>query len=458
MNRRDFLVNSTTASMMFALGAAAHAEKDGQSKASTPAAMPEKPKTPPINCAVIGLGAQGQAILSALAKMGAGAPVAGICDTYKTPVFVKRSTEILKNPAVPFSDDYRKVLDDKSVQAVFIATPSHKHKQIVLDALAAGKHVYCEAPLAVDLEEAKAIAQAGTAAKTIFQPGLQMRSNMQYKHVLHFIKAEALGRVTMARAQYHDRNSWSRVAPNDARQAELNWRLSQATSLGLLGEVGIHQLDVAGWFLAYHESDTKKNSNLSKEIDKPALLPLAITGHGAILAYNDGRDVQDTVQCTLEYPDNLRMVYDATLTNSFDGIYDAFFGTASAIQMRDQRAWMFKEADAPPLGWETFARKDTYSIGKVGDGTGLKMGEGIALVADASKQIARGLKPGEIGTDLSKTSIYQSIDGFLDTIRTNGKPWVSALEGYQANVLAAKANEACLKNTRIEMKKEWFVL
>ena len=204
-----------------------------------------------------------------------------------------------------------------------------------------------------------------------------MRSNMQYKHVLHFIKANALGTVAMARSQYHERNSWRRTAPNDTRQAELNWRLVQATSLGLLGEVGIHQLDVANWFLN--------------------ALPTAISGNGAIMEYKDGRDVQDTVQCVVEYPDNMRLMYDATLTNSFDGVYDAIYGTVLPMQLRDQRAWMFKEADAEPLGWETFARKDTYSIGKPEDGTGLKMGEGIALVADASKQIARGLTAGRGG-------------------------------------------------------------
>ena len=129
--------------------------------------------------------------------------------------------------------------------------------------------------------------------------------------------------------------------------------------------------------------------------------------------------------------------------------------------MRDQRAWMFKEADAEPLGWETFARKDTYSMGKPEDGTGLKVGEGIALVADASKQIARGNMAGRAKSApiLSKTSLYQSLwMAFWTRVRTKGKPWVSALEGYQANVLAAKANEACQKNTRIELKPEWFAL
>jgi len=403
-----------------------------------------KPKTPPIKVGVIGLGAQGQEIVRSLKKMGTGAPVLAICDTFTKASFVKKSTDLLENPSVTFESDYRKLLDDKNIQAVIIATPSHKHKQIALDALQAGKHVYLEAPLAVDLEEAKAIAKAGLAAKTVFQPGLQMRSNMQYHHVLKFIKGkEAVGQITMARSQYHQKSSWKRAWPTDERQAELNWRLHQATSLGLLGEVGIHSLDVANWFL----DD----------------LPIAISGQGRISVYKeDGRDIQDIVHLTMEYNHKdfgrINMLYDATLTNSFDGQFDAFYGTNSAVQLRDQRAWMFKESDALSLGWETFARKDVYSIGKPENGSGLKVGEGIALVADASKQIAAGKQPGTVGTDVSKTSIFQSLDNFLDVIRGAVKPTVTAVEGYQATLIAAKANEACLKNTRIELTKDMFSL
>ena len=440
MNRRDFLSNTTAASVAMALGGgtAYAADKDAPAKDAAPARPVEKPKTPPVNVAVIGLGAQGRAILESLSRPAIGAQVVAICDTFTAPALINKSKELVKgnNANVTVSDDYKKVLDDKNIQAVFIATPSHKHKQIVLDALAAGKHVYCEAPLAVDLAEAKEMAKAGMAAKTVFQPGLQFRSNMQYKHVFDFVKGKDLGKVTMARAQYHNRTSWRAAHPNTDRQAELNWRLSKATSLGLMGEVGIHQLDTANWFL---------NS-----------LPTSITGTGGILGWPDGRDVQDTVQCLVEYPNGLKMSYDASLTNGFDGVYDMYYGTSGSVQMRDQRAWMFKEADAVLVGWEVFARHDDYIIGKPQNSTGLKMGVGIALVADASKQLALGLQPGTVGTDVSQTSIYQSLDGFLDTIRANGKPWVNALQGYQANVVAAKASEACLTGSKIMLTKEMF--
>ena len=227
MNRRDFLQAAAASGLSFASAVGvteirAEAKKDG-------------PAGPPVGCAVIGLGKQGQDILASLAKLGASrAPIYGICDTYQTKVFVKRSSEIA--PSAAFSDDYRRTLDDKKVQAVFVATPSHKHKQIVLDALQAGKHVYCEAPLATDLEEAKAIARAGMAAKTFFMPGLQARSNAQATHVGHFVKAGDIGRVVQGRAQWHKRTTWRLAYPDPAREVELNWRLAKDSSPGLMGE------------------------------------------------------------------------------------------------------------------------------------------------------------------------------------------------------------------------------
>jgi predicted dehydrogenase len=384
-----------------------------------------------VNCAVIGLGPQGREMLAALAKLP-NAPVAAICDTYTVPAFVKRAQDIAPN--AKFVDDYRKALEDASVQAVFIATPSHRHKQIALDAIAAGKHVYCEAPLASDLAEAREIAKAGAAAKTVFQTGLQYRANKQHLHVHNFVRAGALGRqVVSGRGQWHKKMSWKRAASSPGRERELNWRLAKETSAGLMGEVGIHSLDVANWFLKG--------------------LPVAVSGFGSVFHWtNDGMEVPDTVQCLLEYPNGTRFAYDATLANSFDGSYELFLGADCAMLLRDQRAWMFKETDAPLLGWEVYARKDKLGVGEDTTATG------IALVADATKLIKQGKQPGEVGTDVSKTALYQAIQAFLTAIRTEKKPAAGALEGYQATVTALKTHEAILAGNRILFQKEWFEL
>jgi len=100
----------------------------------------------------------------------------------------------------------------------------------------------------------------------------------------------------------------------------------------LVGEVGIHQIDQAAWFLA------------SK--------PVAISGFGSVLRWTeDGREVPDTVQLLLEFAGGVNMIFDATLGNSFDSSYEGLFtGDAAAVMLRDEKAWMFKEVDSPLLG------------------------------------------------------------------------------------------------------------
>ncbi len=379
----------------------------------------------PVGCAVIGLGEQGRALLTALSN-AAGANVVRICDRYDG--IHGRAKELAPNAAV--CTDAAEVFADKAVQAVWIATPTHQHKDLVIAALAAGKHLYCEMPLAHTLDDARAIAAAAqaVAGKLVFHSGLQSRTNPQHLHVLKFIRTGALGKVAMGRAHWHKRTSWRRAAASDARAKDLNWRLVKENSLGLVGEIGIHQLDVASWFLKS--------------------LPVAVSGSGAIRAWDDGRQVADTVQALVEYADGVNVTYDATLANSFDGFGEAFLGTDAAVLLRDHRAWMFKEADANALGWEVYAYRE-----KLGDDTG------IALVADATKILAAGKKPGENReVDPKRTAPVTACEAFMTAIRAKHPSACDALAGFQATVTAIKANEAITTRTRIELKPEWFAL
>ncbi len=447
INRRDFLRGLTATSIGIALtGEEIAAVAQGANKPQAKTVAPAGPPKTAVTCGVIGLGPQGREILKSLAKMGSEARTTTICDSYDSPVFVRKSQELV--PSAQFVSDYRKVLDNPAIQAIFIATPSHKHKQVALDAIAAGKNVYCEAPFSHDLAEAKAIAQAGMASKKIFQPGLQVRCNAQAEHVNHFILSGVLGKVMGGRAQWHKWTSWRQAWRTPEREAELNWRLKRETSSGLLGEVGIHQFDTATWYFKG--------------------LPVSVSAHAAIMQYDDGRDVADTVQAIIEYPNNVNFVYDATLASSFDDAYELFFGFDATIMLRDQRGWMFKEAGGGQLGWEVFARKDTMQIGHPENGSGISIANGIALVADASKQAALGKT--DLVTDVSKTSLYHACNVFLDSVRAGKRAPVkepsaenphpplapNALDGYRANVVAVKANESAVSGSKIVFQKEWF--
>ncbi len=282
IDRRDFLKGA-------AAGAVILLTADKLLAADEPAPAPVGPA---VKIGVIGLGQWGKDLVSTLSKMPS-AQVAAVCDTYEA--YVKRAAKIAPNAAA--FDDYRKMLEDKSIEAVVVATPTHMHKEIVLAAIQAGKHIYCEAPLASSIEDARAIAQAGKTSKQVFQSGLQGRSNALYTHVEKFIRTGALGKTAQLYAQSNRKQSWRRMAPDPEREKAVNWRLSKETSAGLIGEIGIHSIDLANWYLA--------------------ALPLSFTGFGAITAWDDGRDVPDTVQCVIEYPGSIRMVFMSTLASSF---------------------------------------------------------------------------------------------------------------------------------------------
>lgn len=427
MNRRVFLKDSTLLSL--SAGLSTGLEEIVASASGAPD-EDEYPTTPQVGCAVIGLGAQGREILACLARLD-NSPVVAFCDTYQDPGFLKRAQAIA--PKARSASDYRKVLDSPDVKAVFVATPTHRHRKIVLDAIAAGKHVYCEAPLAHAIEDARAIAKAGADAKTVFQSGLQYRANKQHHHVLSFVRSQTLGHTLGGRGQWHKKQSWRAIAPTPEREREMSWRMYKDSSIGLPGEVGVHPFDVANWFFK--------------------AMPVSVTGFGYTMQWTqEGMQVPDTVQLMLEYPNNVRYVYDATLGSSFDGAYDVFLGSDCSMLIRDLRAWMFKETDSPLLGWEVYARKDNLAIGETMTGTG------IALVADATKLISQGKEPGKVGTDVTKSALFQSVRAFLTSVRTHKKPVAGPLEGFQATVVAAKAHEAVMSGNKITFQKEWFTL
>jgi len=145
VNRRDFLKSGSFATLMTMLGGVELlAETNSPTSGLTTIVLPK------VKIGVIGLGAWGRELLNVLGRLEQ-ADITAICDTY--PPFLRRNASAA--PGATATEDYKKILDNKDIKAVIIATPTHKHKDIVLAALQAGKHVYCEAPLANTIEDAR---------------------------------------------------------------------------------------------------------------------------------------------------------------------------------------------------------------------------------------------------------------------------------------------------------------
>ena len=445
LNRRDFISGGSMATLM-ALIAAKELTAQEKPKAEGEA---KKPAGPPVKCGVIGCGVWGREIINTLLRVP-DAKVTAVCDHYEA--FLNRAKSL--TPDAKGYADFKELLADKDVQAVFIATPTHQHRALVEAAFKAGKHVYCEAPIAHTAEDGKAIAAAAKASpRSNFQTGLLMRSDPQRQFLLPFIRSGAAGKNIKARAQRHKKESWRRTAANPEREKELNWRLDRKLSTGLVGEIGIQQIDVLSWLL---------NAK-----------PVSVTGFGGVVHWADGREVPDSITAIFEYPGGVLLTYESTLANSFDADYEMLYGTDAAVMLRQNKAWMFKEADSPLLGWEVYARKDDFY-----------KETGIALVANATKLVAQGEKPTEeapfTNTPLSyalEAFLYNSrlIGGAVEDFVTNfGDGDAAALraylvdfaknkmpaagwqEGFEALVTVLKANEAILTGKKVAFTKDLF--
>jgi len=368
----------------------------------------------PLRIAVVGTGRQGRAILAELQKLDA-ATVVAICDTDPR----RLASAGRRAPgAAPF-EDHRALLDNtRDVGAVIVATPTDRHRAVAVDALAAGHHVYCEAPLASTIDDARAIVRAAREHNVVFQPGLQARSNPIYQLARSFYRSDAVRHLVAMRAQDHRKTTWRTPASDPKRSAELNWRLDPARSIGLAGELGTHQFDVFHWYTGRY--------------------PVSVRGRGAIRLYDDGRTQPDTIWCDLAFPDGVQLQYQATLANSFEGRYEVFHGSSAAIKLAWTAGWMFKEADAPTQGWEVYANRMQFYND-----------EGITLIADATKLAEQGrLKEGVI---LPQPPLYYALSDFLRSVLEDQPPVCSAEEGLRATAVGVLAHQAVMSGESVKI-------
>ena len=358
-----------------------------------------------LSLAVIGAGRQGRAILGELATIE-GVQVAAVCDVDDARL---QAAARRASAARTYASHAELLAKEASVAAVVVATPTHLHKGIVLDALAAGKHVFCETPLAHTLEDLQAMSAAARDAKTVCAAGFQGRANPIYLLARSFHKAGALRELASLHAQNHKKTSWRTPGSTPEREKELNWHLDPAVSLGLEGELGAHQLDVFHWFTGRH--------------------PVAVRGAGALRLHKDGRAMPDTVRVDATFDDGLGATWSGTLCNSLRGRRETIAGEMAAFDLAWTHGWMFKEADAPTAGWEVYANRQPFHTE-----------QGITLIADATKLAAQGKL--QEGVGLPFTSLYYSLADFVRAAAAAGKPACSFSDGARTSYVAIQAHAA----------------
>jgi predicted dehydrogenase len=264
-----------------------------------------------ISLGVIGAGGRGTLVMETFQK-NPGVQVVAVCDVYE-PNLERGVSTASKAQRVPpkACRNYRELLDDKSIDAVLIATPEHWHAQMVLDALAAGKDVYVEKPLCHTPEEGVRLVEAEARGRQIIQVGMQRRSYDLFLEARQIVADGTLGKVRMVRSWWLNnyvgdggRRNAKLAGPIDWEQWQgpakkrvpldpfifHNWREISDYAGGILADQGAHVFD--GIHLLMN-----------------AVYPLAVSA-SAGKPHRTGFDTPEAVVATAEYPEDFIGVFE----------------------------------------------------------------------------------------------------------------------------------------------------
>ena len=275
-----------------------------------------------INIGVIGTGDRGGGLIPILNQID-GINVAAVCDTI--PFRLENGLTKTLNKAKTYTN-YKKLLDDKNIDAVLIASPFSTHSTIANDALDAGKHIYCEKTMAKGLDEINSLVEKVSKSKTIFQTGHQYHSSKLYNHIVKLIKEGEIGKIASFECQWNRNGNWRRPVPDPKLERAINWRMYKEFSGGLAAELCSHQIDFANWVL---DENPKK-----------------IMGIGGIDYWKDGRETFDNIHLLFEYPSGVKATFTCLTSNSLDDYQIKVNGSKGTIFLDYTKAWISYEPNA----------------------------------------------------------------------------------------------------------------
>ena len=258
--------------------------------------------------ALIGTGSRGQYHIHNLKEIPH-AQIVAVCDNYAPNL--QQALELC--PDAKSYTDYRKLLESKDIDGVIISTPLNWHAPIVLDALAAGKHVFCEKAMARTLDECKAIYDTYNQSEKVLYFCMQRMYDEKYIKGMQMIHSGLIGDVVGMRCHWFRNADWRRPVPSPELERKINWRLYKDSSGGLMTELACHQLEVCNW--------------------AAKRMPVSIMGMGDIVYWKDGREVYDSVNVTYRYSDGTKIAYESLISNKFNGMEDQILGHKGTMEM-----------------------------------------------------------------------------------------------------------------------------
>lgn len=378
-NRRSFLVAGTTAAAMAA----------GDR----------------IRTGIIGAGGRGQYHVAQFKEVGA--EMAGVCDVYEPNL--QAGLKGASTGAKAYTN-YKKMLEDKSLDAVVIATPDHWHAQMTIDAVEAGKDVYVEKPMVHKIEEGFRVIEAVRRTKRVVQVGMQRRSYDVYLEARQVMDSGAVGEVRLV-------NSWWLNHQASLRQKKLDGNLDWQQWLGSAPKRAADPTRFFNWYYFWDYSGGLMVGQAAHVVDAIHMLmkstyPAAVTCAGG-RANLEGAEVPDTTSMAIEYPEN----YLAVFTLGYKAMRYHF----SNDQMN-----------------QFHGDKARFDVGR----------EGYALYPQTN---ASDMKPSK---EVKRPGTFepatrQHIRNFLECIKTRQDPHATVEMGNSTAVVLCMAMEALRKGRRM---------
>jgi predicted dehydrogenase len=277
---------------------------------------------------------------------------AGFADAYSGRLEPARTKA--KAPDAKLYSDYRRLLDDKSIDAVIIATPQHLHCRHFVDALAAGKHVYQEKALAFSVDHAKRMRTARLAApKLTVQVGHQDCSSGHVEDVTGILKTGYVGQITEIHSHFyrntpHGKPQWVRPIPADVDPEHVDWK-------AFLGEAPVRDFDARrfyDWRLFWDYSGGGYYELMSHQICfwykmLNLKVPTKVCSAGGIFLWKDEREVPDTADALMVHGQDLMISWDMGFGNNQLGYSDEVLGTDGTISRQEQVRYRPQKINRP---------------------------------------------------------------------------------------------------------------
>lgn len=375
----------------------------------------------------IGLGNRGDQVHDGFLEYG-DARTAAICDLKPSYLDLaeKKAKEHGHDTPKRYAD-WRKLIEDKTLDAVMIATPDHWHALMMIEACNAGKDVYCEKPLSLTVVEGRKMVEAAERTKRVVQVGIHRRSAKFLQEAAEYARSGALGVITHAQG-WHLTNEWPNglgaapegpppskeeweawlgpapAVPYNRNRMYYNFRWFYNYSGGQVTNFGVHYVDMLRWCLG-------KDS------------PKAVMAMGGKFAMKDNREIPDTLEAVWDY-DGVMMTFTQINANSAAGN-----GLKTEMMIRGTKGTMYLNLDR----WEVVPEPITE----------MQLPQRTPTDRNVEKSYNPSRKP---VMEAKKVTGYPTAQAhcrnFLDCLKTRQKPNCDVLTGHLSTSATLIANVA----------------